>query len=409
MSGKTPFVATLYLASAATSMLGNSVAQIVWPWLVLARTGDPAAAGLVATVVAIPSLLFAFVGGHLVDTVGRKTMSVISDVISGLSVVGVILVDQAFGLDLWWFTALGVIGALGDVPGMAARNALVGDVSESSGVTVEKISGINQSLVGIAFLIGPALAGFLMSVLDIQLVLWITASCSLIAALLTAMLRLRASESQAVEKETFRGWRAWATVVRAPEIRLLVSVALGSSVLVAPLLTVLLPAQFESVGRPLLLGLSMSFYAVGMIVGGGLISWVGAAYRRRIWVITMLLYVASLLGTAWLSNTWAVFCGLFCAGLAGGLFGPVQMLIVTEAIPEQIRGRAFSLFNAIALFAAPIGLAMATVVLRYQSIYWLAVAIGLAWIPIAFTAIALGIRVFPAYRPAEVPSLPTAD
>ena len=75
------------------SALGNSIAGIVWPWIVLERTGDPAAAGLVAAAVAVPSVIFASLGGYLIDTVGRKPMSVISDIISGASVAGVVLVD----------------------------------------------------------------------------------------------------------------------------------------------------------------------------------------------------------------------------------------------------------------------------------------------------------------------------
>ena len=63
------------------SALGNSIAGIVRPWIVLERTGDPAAAGLVAAAVAVPSVIFASLGGYRIDTVGRKPMSVISDII----------------------------------------------------------------------------------------------------------------------------------------------------------------------------------------------------------------------------------------------------------------------------------------------------------------------------------------
>src|SRR5690625_6771976 len=94
------------------SALGNSIAGIVWPWIVLERTGDPAAAGLVAAEVAVPSVIFAFLGGYLIDTVGRKPMSVISDIISGASVAGVVLVDQTLGLTIAWFIALGIIGGV---------------------------------------------------------------------------------------------------------------------------------------------------------------------------------------------------------------------------------------------------------------------------------------------------------
>lgn len=151
------------------SALGNSVAGIVWPWIVLERTGDPAAAGLVAAAVAVPSVLFAFLGGYLIDTVGRKPMSVISDIISGLSVAGVVLVDQTLGLTIAWFIILGIVGGVGDIPGMAARSALVGDIAQSSGKTVDYIAGLNQAIMGVSFLVGPALAACAFGIDGIQL------------------------------------------------------------------------------------------------------------------------------------------------------------------------------------------------------------------------------------------------
>ena len=159
----------MYLGSAGMSALGNSIAGIVWPWIVLERTGDPAAAGLVAAAVAVPSVIFASLGGYLIDTVGRKPMSVISDIISGASVAGVVLVDQTLGLTIAWFIALGIIGGVGDIPGMAARPALVGDVSQASGKTVDYIAGLNQATFRRGIFGRPRCRGRLISRAQFQL------------------------------------------------------------------------------------------------------------------------------------------------------------------------------------------------------------------------------------------------
>ena len=151
------------------SALGNLIAGIVWPWIVLERTGDPAAAGLVAAAVAVPSVIFASLGGYLIDTVGRKPMSVISDIISGASVAGVVLVDQTLGLTIAWFIALGIIGGVGDIPGMAARSALVGDVSQASGKTVDYIAGLNQATFRRGIFGRPRCRGRLISRAQFQL------------------------------------------------------------------------------------------------------------------------------------------------------------------------------------------------------------------------------------------------
>lgn len=211
------------------SALGNSIAGIVWPWIGLERTGDLAAAGLVAAAVTVPSVIFASLGGYLIDTVGRKPMSVISDIISGASVAGVVLVDQTLGLTIAWFIALGIIGGVGDIPGMAARPALVGDVSQASGKTVDYIAGLNQAILGVAFLVGPAVAGVLLAALDSSLVLIITAACSFLAALLTTFLRLAKRELTEEEKQAaaadnalnLQALKSWGQVISPAPIRML--------------------------------------------------------------------------------------------------------------------------------------------------------------------------------------------
>lgn len=392
-----PVMVWIYLASAATSMLGNAVATIVWPWLVLERTGNPAAAGVVAAAIAVPSLAVAFLGGHLIDTLGRKPMSIISDVISGLSVVGVILVDQAVGLTLAWFILLGIIGAVGDIPGMAARSALVGDVSRTSGRTVDFIAGLNQSIGGMAWLIGPALAGFLMAALPIELVLWITAGCSLLAAALTALLRLMPAEEEkeevAVDVPDLGALRSWAEVMRPAPIRLLAAITFISAVLVSPYLAILMPAHFQSIDAPVRLGVAMSAYAVGMMLSGFLVAAVGTERRRTIWVAAMLLYIVGFGLMGALEYSWLVIAGMAVAGLGGGLMGPLQMVLVTEIIPEKLRGRAFSVFMAIGQFSAPIGLIAATGLLTQVSIYVTAAVLAVTWALISGWAIWRGVRV----------------
>ncbi|SLM92134.1 major facilitator superfamily MFS_1 [Corynebacterium casei] len=308
------------------SALGNSVAGIVWPWIVLERTGDPAAAGLVAAAVAVPSVLFAFLGGYLIDTVGRKPMSVISDIISGLSVAGVVLVDQTLGLTIAWFIILGIVGGVGDIPGMAARSALVGDIAQSSGKTVDYIAGLNQAIMGVSFLVGPALAGVLLASMESSWVLVITAACSFIAALLTTFLRLSKREMTEAEKAAaaeanalnLKALKSWGQVIRPPSIMMLAILTFVGVALVGPFLGVLMPAHFQNVDQPFLLGLAFSFYAIGMMVSGAGIAAVGTSRRRLVWVVAIGVEAIGFAMMAALGASWLVVIGCGIAGLAGG-------------------------------------------------------------------------------------------
>lgn len=406
-------------------MLGNSIAGIVWPWLVLERTGNPAVAGIVAAAIAVPSLVFAYFGGNLVDSLGRKPVSVISDIISGLSVVAVIAVDMVFGLTLSWFIIIGILGAVGDIPGMSARAALVGDVAATSGKKVAQISGWNQALSGVSFLVGPAVAGVLMTALPIEQVLWITAACSLLAAALTASLRLQkagvgvrnegqdapaqpgedgqadapASSPEIPAGDPFKGFAGWKKALSYPVIRLLALDSLLSMALVMPYLMVLLPAHFQGINQPGLYGASMSAFAVGMmvtsIVAGKIIP-----FPRRAWVVGMVFYTLAFFGMALLETSWLAIVGLGISGLGGGIMNPLQTLLVTEGVPEQIRGRSFSIFMAISQVAAPIGLVATSAVLAFVTIYQVAWVLAGLWLLVAIYLVVRGLQLLPA-RSAE--------
>ncbi|WP_421084662.1 MFS transporter [Rothia nasimurium] len=415
----------VYLSSAALSMLGNSIAGIVWPWLVLERTGNPAAAGIVAAAIAVPSLVFAYFGGNLVDSLGRKPVSVISDIISGLSVVAVIAVDMVFGLTLSWFIIIGILGAVGDIPGMSARAALVGDVAETSGKKVAQISGWNQALSGVSFLVGPAAAGVLMTALPIEQVLWITAGCSLIAAALTACLRLQkagadvlaegkdapaqpgadgqadapASSPEAPTEDPFKGIAGWKKALGYPVIRLLALDSLLAMALVMPYLMVLLPAHFQGIDQPGLYGASMSAFAVGMMVTS-IVAGKIVPFPRRAWVLGMIFYTLGFFCMALLETSWLAIVGMGVSGLGGGIMSPLQTLLVTESVPEQIRGRSFSIFMAISQVAGPIGLVVTSAVLAFVTIYQVAWALAGLWLLVAIYLVVRGLQLLPA-RSAE--------
>lgn len=266
------------------SALGNSIAGIVWPWIVLERTGDPAAAGLVAAAVAVPSVIFASLGGYLIDTVGRKPMSVISDIISGASVAGV------------------------------------------------------------AFLVGPAVAGVLLAALNSSLVLIITAACSFLAALLTTFLRLAKCELTEEEKQA-------AAADNALNLQALKS--------------------WDRLSVPHPFGcLAFSFYAIGMMISRAGIAKVGTSRRRLVRAVAIGVEAIGFAMMAALGVSWFVVIGCGIAGLAGGMLSPLQMVLMT------------------------------------LSIYQLAVLLVAAYMLVAVWAMIRGLKVLPSFVASEATTTP---
>ena len=88
-----------------------------------------------------------------------------------------------------------------------------------------------------------------------------------------------------------------------------------------------------------MLGFALSAYAVGMIAGGGVIAAVGSNKRRLIWVTSMVFFTIGFACIAMMAHSWILLAGMFVAGIGGGISTPLQMVLITEQIPENLRGR----------------------------------------------------------------------
>ena len=395
----------LFVAAEALSLFGNASISIVLPWLVLTRTGDPSIAGLVAAVAAVPSILATLVGGWLIDHVGQRRMSVIADLGSAVSVAGLAIVDWAFGLDIGWFVVLGVLGALFDVPGMTARETLMGRVSVTSGVVLDRVAAIRQGIFGVAFLAGPAVAGVLLTLLDPIRVVWVTAACSALAALCTLLMPLvgPAADETATEQEQPGGL---ATLWASPALRAMVVIAFGSALLTAPLITVLLPAHFQGLGQADWLGYTMSAFAAGSIVGSILYGVLAARSRRLVYVLGLVLQVIGMAGFATLQGFWLVAAGSVMVGIGGGLLSPIFLVFFTERVAERVRGRVLSLVNALGMVASPIGLSLMALLLTRSSLGVGARVVFVGFLVVsAYALVSRGMREFAA----TTPTVPAPD
>ena len=382
----------LFVAAEAFSLFGNSAISIVLPWLVLSRTGDPAITGLVAAVSAVPAIAAALVGGWLIDKVGQRRMSVLSDFGSAISVAGLAIVDRLFGLDLGSFVALGVLGALFDVPGMTARETLMGRVSRTSGISLDKIASLRQAVFSLAFLAGPALAGVLLAILDPIQVVWVTAGCSLAAGICMLILPLTAPEVPAHDAQQIGGL---ATIRSSAALRAMLVIGFGSAIVVAPLLGVLLPAHFARLNAPTWFGATMSAFAVGSMIGAIAYAALSKRSRKIVWIGGLLLQTVGMVGFTTLYGVWPVAIGSALVGVGSGLLSPVFIVFFTEQVAESVRGRVLGLFNALALIAAPLGLGAIAIALKVTTLELAALGLLAAWIVVmAYAFVSKGMRTF---------------
>jgi len=408
-------VPVLYLASYVLSLLGNSIAAVVFPLIVLQMTGSLLSTGILVAATALPAFLAGLFAGVVIDRINRRTSSVVADLISAAAIAALPIVDLITGLDLGWFILFGIIGAFGDVPGMTAREAMLPAILRQSTLTAEKLIGLRESLAALVIIVGPAAAGTLMVLFEGTTVLWITAGTSLAAALLTlfiprgvgALLPAPHRGSQdapaalSVWAELVAGWRVLFQSNRP--LRAVTLLSLAMVAVLTALQGLLLPAHFAFIAQPGLLGFVLTAIAAGTIVGGGLYAVFGARGRRRSWFAVGLIGTVAGIGVvAVLPALPVLFAGAFLFGFSSGLFGSLIGVLMLEGIPEQMRGRIMGTQNSLMMLAAPVGMVAVAILGEQFGLRTAGICVAAAWLVAAIVALAA-----PALRTLEAPA-PTA-
>ncbi|VXB99922.1 MFS transporter [Pseudoclavibacter sp. 8L] len=383
------FLPVTYLASHVLSLLGNSIAGIALPLIVLSTTGSALGAGTVAAGTAIPAVLAGLFMGVVIDRINRRTSSVVTDLISAASIAALPIIDLVSGLNLGWFVLFGIIGSLGDVPGMTAREALLPAIVRHGGISAERLMGVRESLSAVAIFVGPAAAGTLMVLFDGSTVLWITAATSLLAALITLLIPravgvIVADDGSRASTTKGTGWAqlrdGWRALFRSPFLIATTALSLVSVFVLAGLQGLVLPVYFTLVEQPGLLGFVLSALALGMLLGGGTYAVAGTRGPRRAWFVVGMIGTTIGIGLiSLLTSVWVVFAGAFVMGAASGLFGSLMGVLMIERIPEQLRGRIMGTQNALTTAAPSLGIMLAAVLTEYASVNVAALALLGAW------------------------------
>lgn len=377
-----------YLASYALSLLGNSVAAIALPLIVLQATGSIMSAGILAVSTAVPAFLAGMLAGVVIDRINRRTASAAADVISALSLGALPVVDAFTGLGLGWFIVFGILGALGDMPGLTAREALLPAVARAAGLSAGKLLGIRESIGAMVMVIGPAAAGGLMLSFEGSTVLWITAATSLAAAAATLLMPhgtgapMAAPEPAAAESSAWKQLQqGWSTLFRGDKtLRAATIVTLVMVGTLVALQGIILPAHFSLLNRPGHLGFILTALAAGTLAGGILYAgWCSGAGRRR-WLAAGLAGTTSglaILGA--LPPSWVLFAGAFVLGLASGLLGCVTGTLMVERIPDEMLGRIMGTQNSLALLAAPLGMVAAALIAERHGLTAAGLTVAASW------------------------------
>lgn len=331
--------------------------RIATAWLVYRLTNSALLLGLVSFMGQIPTFLLAPFAGVIIDRLNRRQVLVWTQslaMVQSLALAALALSHRITIVEILLLSAFqGMINAF-DMPGRQAFMVqMVDDRNDLSNAIA-----INSSMVNVARLAGPAIAGIVIAASS-EGWCFLIDGISYIAVIVSLLLmRVHVAEVRRHAASMFHQLHeGWAYVSSFTPVRTILTLFALISLMGMPY-TVLMPVFAGKIlhGGPHTLG-----FLMGAAGAGALVSALSLVMRRSVRGLTGMLPIAAMVfgcslvafGLSrwlWLSLLLLLFTGF---GMLQGL--TISNTIIQTLVPEDKRGRVMSCYTAAFVGMAPFG------------------------------------------------------
>jgi MFS family permease len=374
------------------SQLGSSFTEFALPLLVFKLTGSAINLGVTSAAEMLPYLLFGLVIGAWVDRLNRKRMMIVVDVLRAVVVATIPLLAALHVLSVWHIYAVGFVSSTLTIFFQSGEFAAIPSLVETDDLVTA--NGRIQASYSAAQVMGPLLAGAMITVVPVQTVMLIDAASFLVSAYALGLIgRSFNAEKEEGERTTIRqdvleGLRY---VLRHPVLRnisaMMSMVNFFTATVFAQLVffsKVRLHATDPEVGW---------LFAAGS--GGVVVLSLAAGRLRKRWPFSrvalgsLMVYGISMMALAFTRLYWlALPLWALCSGV-GILFNINTGSLRQAIVPSHLLGRVISIAGVLAWSAIPLGALLGGFVVHWTGDVALVYGvIGVSVFAIAFTFLA---------------------
>jgi MFS family permease len=354
-----------FRAGQTISQLGSSFTQFATPLLVYKLTHSAVNLGVATAAEFLPYLLFGLVigapgapqgAGLMMDRLERKRMMI--DLARGGVIAAIPILAAAGRLQVWEVYAVGFASStltiFFEAGQFAAIPSLVGDVDRISA------NGNIQATYSAAAVLGPLLAGLLITIAPVQELFWVDAASFAVSALALATVRAgfnapgRSAERTTVRRDIAEGLRY---VLGHPVLRnISLMMAMINFVVITPQTQLVLFAKQRLAASDARVGFLFSAGSLGIVVMG----LVAGRLRRRLRFAPAALGSLMLMGAvtvvfAFLRLYWAALAAWAVASGVGIFFNINTVSLRQRLVPNHLLGRVISIAGVLAWSAIPLG------------------------------------------------------
>ncbi len=357
----------LYFAGQSISLIGTWMQRTAVYWVIFSQTHSTFMLGLTAFATQFPSFALSLWGGVVSDRYNRYKVLLttqIASLIQAVLLTVLIIVDPSA---VWAILAisvvLGIINAF-DVP---SRQSLVYEMIEEK-KDLPNALALNSSMVNLARLLGPAVAGIVLEKFGESFCFGLNAFSFIAVITSLLMMRLPAYVAKPHNKKISRDLKeGFSYLKHTPSIATVILMLACMSFLVLPF-TTLLPVYAKVIfaGNASTFGFLNSFIGLGAISGAiFLASQKSGTSLKKILIVNTIIFGCGLILFSHMTNLPLAL--LFAAVTGFGMMSQTTIsntLIQTKVIPEM-RGRVLSYFVMAFFGMQPLGALLIGTVSQY--------------------------------------------
>ncbi len=368
----------LFFMGQSVSLIGTWMTRIATSWLVYRLTGSAWLLGIVGFTGQIPTFLLAPFAGVWVDRLNKRSVLVWTQALAAVQSLMLAALTLTHRVSMLDILLLSIFQGLINAFDMPTRQSFMVEMVEDKRVLGNAIA-LNSSIVNMARLIGPSIAGLIISwkgegwCFLIDGVSYLAVILSLLLMQLPPLLELPAKESMVAQLS-----EGWQYVTRFLPIRNLLLLFAVVSLMGIPY-TVLMPIFASQVlhGGPHTLGFLMGAAGVGALVSAVML-----ALRRTVkGLLRMVPLSAALFGISLVAFGLSHVLWLSLLLMLAVGFGMMQGMAATNTIiqtlaPADKRGRVMSYYTIAFVGMAPFGSLLAGGLAHVMSASWALVLTG---------------------------------
>jgi MFS family permease len=394
----------LFFGGQSISLIGTWMTRIATSWLVYRLTGSALLLGTVSFAGQIPTFIFAPFAGVWVDRLDRRQVLVCTQALSMAQSLALAALTLSHHITVHWVLGLSVMQGIINAFDMPGRQAFMVQMVEDRRDLSNAIA-INSSMVNMARLVGPSLAGMLIAVSS-EGWCFLVDGISYIAVIVSLLLmRIHVTAVKRKVTSTLTDMKVgWTYVSEFLPVRTILLLFALISLMGMPFV-VLMPIFAARVlhGGPHTLGFLMGAMGVGALISALAL----AARKSVLGLVRMIPMAAAFFGLGligfglsrvfWLSMIMVMIAGM---GMMQGMAG--SNTIIQTLVPEDKRGRVMSYYTMAFVGMAPFGSLLAGSLAHAIGAPWTvtangsAVLVGAAWFWTQLPAVRREIR--PIYR-----------